>query len=183
MLNFEIDSSQIQALTDELEASEKQVRMAFNRALNRTAGTLRRMASTGLRTELQLRTAAAIRKRLKTIKLKRGKNTDDIVLWFGANDLPISAFKGRPRETASGAEFNGQQFDGAFIAKTSKGRQSIFKRKGRARLPIVEQTVPVADKIQVFVEDEIFTEVEAIFFKNFRAELRARTLYGVGNGR
>lgn len=178
MLNFEIDAEQIEAIIEEFGASRIQLHQAFNRAMNRTAGTLRVMASKGLRNELQLRTVSEIRHRLKTIKLKRSGG--DIILWFGANNMRISAFKGRPVKTKTGASFRGQDFEGGFLGKNSRGKLTIFKRVGADKYPIAEQTMPVADKINVFVEDEIFVNLEEIFFKNFRAEVRARTIYGVG---
>jgi hypothetical protein len=164
MLHFDIDYGDLVTLQDELAASDRQVYQAFNRALTRTAGTLRRMSSKGLKDELQLRNAKAIRKRLRTLRLKRGKLLDEVKLWYGTNDLPVSAFKGTPSKTGRGATFRG----------------TIFKRRGRGRLPLVEQTLTVKDKMDVFLEDEIFTEVEEIFFKHFRADLRARTIYGAG---
>lgn len=180
MLYFDIDADDLKAVADELGASQQQIQKAFNRALNRTAGTLRKMSSKGLQGELQLRNAKAIRKRLKTIKLKRGKGMDEVRLWFGSNDLAISAFKGSPKKTRTGASFRGHDFPGAFVAKGRSGKRTILKRVGSERLPVTEQTLPVKDQMDVFVEDEIFAAVPEIFFKHFRADLRARTIYGVG---
>lgn len=170
-------------MQDELGATEKQVGQAYSRALQRTAATLRRMSSTGLRTELGLRNAKALRKRLRTIKLRRGRNLQAVTLWYGTNDLPVSAFKGTPKKTRTGASFRGVEFPGAFIAKGKDGKRSIFRRRGRDRLPIVEQTMPVKDEIDVFLEDEIFDQVGDIFFRHFASDLRARAIYGVGGRR
>lgn len=184
MLHFDIDSEQLDKISDELGASDKQVALAFNRAIKRTVMTLSKMARKGLKDELQLRNLKAIRRRLKTLQAKRsfkkGTGLDEVRLWFGANNLPISAFKGSPKKTARGAEFRGKKFDGAFIGKGKSGKRTIFKRKGKAKLPIIEQTMPVKDEIDVFVEDEIFVNLEQIFFKHFKSDLRARTIYGVG---
>lgn len=179
MLDFDIDITRIDALASELAASDKQVRFAFSRALRRTAATLRRMSSKGLKSELQLRNAKALRKRLRTIKVRR--NGDEIQLWYGSNDMAVSAFKGRPRQTASGVSFRDQDFANAFIGRRRDGQRSIFRRTSRRSLPVREQTMPVKDRVDVYLEDEVFTEVETIFFKHFRADLRARTLYGAGS--
>ena len=40
--------------------------------------------------------------------------------------------------------------------------------------------MPVADRIMIFVEDEVFVDLDAIFFKHFAADIRARTIFGVG---
>lgn len=180
MLYFDIDYDQIVKLQDELGASEKQIAQAFSRALNRTAGTLRRMSSKGLKDELQLRNAKELRKRLRTIQLRKGKLLDAIKLWYGTNDMPASAFKGRPKKTRNGVSFRGYDFPGAFLAKGKDGKQRIFRRIRDERLPIAEQTLPVKDQMDVYLEDEIFDKVDEIFFKHFAADLRARTIYGVG---
>jgi hypothetical protein len=181
MLEFDIDGDDLERIAHELGASEKQIKMAFNRALSRTAAALRRLSSTGLQSELELRTAAQIRKRIKQIRLRRSPSgLGSIRLWYGANDLPVSAFKGRPQASAGGASFRGVQYDGGFVQKNKAGRQTIFRRVGDKRLPIAEQTVPVKDQIDVFLEDRVFDQLDQIFFKNFRADLRARTIYGVG---
>jgi hypothetical protein len=41
--------------------------------------------------------------------------------------------------------------------------------------------MPIEDEAQIYIEDEIFDEIEEVFFKHFRAEVRSRTLYSVGN--
>jgi len=180
MLNFDIEWSELQAVAGELQASEKQFKAALSRACNRTAATLRRMSARGLKDELQLRTLSVLRKRLKSIKLK-AKSKTGLVLWYGLNDLPVSSFKGRVRQTKEGADFRGHQFKGAFVAKSGiKGKRTVFKRSGSGRLPIAEQLMPIKDKADVFIEDEIFVQVEEIFWNNFRRDLAARVKYNIG---
>ena len=180
MLNFDIEWSELQAVAGELQASEKQFKAALSRACNRTAATLRRMSARGLKDELQLRTLSVLRKRLKSIKLK-AKSKTGLVLWYGLNDLPVSSFKGRVRQTKEGADFRGHQFKGAFVAKSGiKGKRTVFKRSGSDRLPIAEQLMPIKDKADVFIEDEIFVQVEELFWNNFRRDLAARVKYNIG---
>lgn len=181
MISFDVDTSDIARLVADLQASEKQVRLSINRALRRTAGTLRVRASKGLQSELQLRLAGALRKRLREIKLRAKGNASEIGLWFGMNDLPVSAFKGSPKEYAGGATFRSVEFPGAFVANGKGGKRTIYKRVGSGRLPIAEQTMPIKDQADVFVEDVIFPDVVEIFMKNFTADLRARTMFG-GDG-
>jgi hypothetical protein len=178
MLEFDIDMTEINQLSDKLVASKKDVAKAFSRALRRTATTLAKLSRSGLKNELQLRTISVIRKRLKTIKLKRGGL--GIQLWYGLNDLPVSSFKGTVKKTTSGAMFRNTEFKGAFIAKNMQGKRTIFKRKTKQSFPISEQKLPVKDQAEVYIEDEIFTQLDDIFFKYFKADLKARTIYGVG---
>ncbi|WP_417842024.1 hypothetical protein [Terasakiella sp.] len=179
MITLDLQAPDLLAIADELAASEADVKRAYNRALGQTARALAAMARKGLRTELQLRQAKAIRARLKVMKTKRGKAG----VWFGANDLPASSFKGTPARIASGVSFRGHKFGGAFSAKFKSGRKSIYRRLGSGRLPIAEQTVPIQDQLNDYLETELAGEVEALFFKFFSADLKARSIYGIGAGK
>jgi hypothetical protein len=179
-LHFEIDASRLTGAADELQATPKQVKLSLSRAAGRTATTLRVLSARGLANKLQLRVIGLLRKRLKSLRIRK-TGVDGFQLWYGINDMPASWFKGRPKETAIGAEARGQQFPGAFVARSKvKGRMTVFKRTGRSRLHIVEQNLAVEDKAIVFIEDEIFPMAEALFWRNFERDLRARVTYSIG---
>ncbi|MGU5730834.1 hypothetical protein ACV1DR_18225 [Aeromonas jandaei] len=76
----------------------------------------------------------------------------------------------------------GDQFDGGFVAKSKiKGKRTIFKRKGKERLPITEQTIQVADKAMDFIYDEVFVDkMLDIFWDNFKRDLNARVKFQIG---
>lgn len=180
MIQFDIQWHDLLRIGDELNASEKQIKLALSRALSRTASKLRTLSARGLRDELTLKRLNALRKRLKSIKLRKG-GIEGVQLWYGLNDMPVSWFKGKPQQTATGATFRGHEFPGAFVARSKYARgQTIFKRKGKARLHIEEQLLPVKDQADVFVEDRIFVQVENIFWPLFRRELEARVKYKIG---
>lgn len=172
MLIFDIDFEQLRTVANELSASEKQFKASLGRACSRTAATLRKMSGKGLKDELQLRTLGILRKRLKTIRLRT--KGDVVALWYGLNDLPVSSFKGRPRKTNDGAKKLDVEFKGGFLGKTKKGKATIFKRAGAARLPIKEQGMGIKDKADVYIEDVIFVEVERIFWHHFEQDIRRR---------
>jgi len=178
MLAFDIDDRKMKAIAKEFAATPRQVDQAYGRAMKRTAGTLRRLATSGLKSELGLRNTKALRRRIKEYRVG-GRAGRGVKLWFGANDLPLSAFKGRPQKTGSGIKFGDTVIHGAFIAKRG-GRRGVFKRVGSSAFPISEVMMPVADRIMTFVEDDVFVDLDTIFFKNFAAEIRARTIFGVG---
>lgn len=183
MLHFDIGWRQLEDISQELGATNNQVKFALSRALRRTEATLRRMSAKGLTRVLQLRTMGSMRKRLKSIKMRKfGLNAGDGVgLWYGLNEIPVSSFKGRPRKTEGGAEFRGQNYEGAFVAKSKfKGKQTIFRRATEKPLPITEQLHKIEDKAIVFIEDEVFDQIEKIFWQHFRRDLQARVKFKVG---
>ena len=187
MLDFDVDADDLQRVVEELGAMPKEVNASYNRALTRTAATLRKLSSKGLVSELGLRRAKAARKRLKTIRVKGSKSGDyrkmaSVKLWYGLNDIAVSEFKGRVSETTSGAGYSGpagsHSFPGAFVAKPrGANRRTIMRRRGARRLPIHQETLPVKDRADVFVEDEIFNQLEAIFWRHFRSDLERRIAY------
>lgn len=178
MLPFEIDDGRLASIANEYAATPKQVRLAQSRALKRTAGSLRRLASTGLKTELGLRNATALRRRLKEYRIGKGNGT--LKLWFGANDLPISAFKGRAQFVPGGVKFGETMIHGAFAIKIG-GRRTIMQRNGTGRWNMSEATLPVADQMMIYLEDQVFVHIDSIYFKHFLHEIRARTILKVGS--
>lgn len=179
-LHFDFDLSELRAAGGELQASEAQIRGAMWRAMGRTATTLRTMSSRGLRNELELRTINLLRKRMKSLRIRKGKD-GGFSLWYGLNDMPASWFKGTPKQTEDGATHRGQTVKDGFVARSDfRGRKTIFKRKGSARLPIEEQNLPIGDKATVFIEDEIFDQTEQIFWRHFMRDLKSRVKYEIG---
>lgn len=182
MLLFDFDASEMRRIADEFGASEKQIALAYSRALRRTASNMKTQARKGLRERLGLRSASELRKRLAGFKFNRGSGGDlgGVRMWFGLNDLRASAFKGRPQLTADGASMAGRAVSGGFVAKNRKGQRTIMRRVGRKRYPIAEARLDIEDEATRFIEDEVFDEIDEVFFRNFRAEIRARTIYEVG---
>lgn len=178
-VDLEIDLRDFERIVSDLQASEKDVRKAMSRALRRTASALRVAASKRVVPELQLRRAMEFRRRLKPMKIRINKDTGRVGIWVGLNDMGVSRFKGRMREYSGGALFRQTEFPGAFIAK-HRGRRSIWKRSARGRFPIVEQTLAIKEQVDPILEDEIFPDAVSIFMRLFAADLKARTIYGVG---
>lgn len=184
MLHFDIDAGQIRNLIDELGVTEKQAKFALSRALRRTATTLRTLSQRGLKSELDIKRAGYIRKRLKTLSFTRA-TFEGVKLWYGLNDMPVSALRGSIKQTRKGAAFSGkagqQEFAGGFIRKSARGYgRTILKRQGKERLPLEEAEMPVKDRMDVFVEDNIFDKTEEIFWRYFVQDMTARARYGVG---
>ena len=177
-LEVDIDVAKLKKLAKQFDVVGPNLHAAFKRAIKRTAATLRKKSSKGLQSELDLRSTKALRKRIKELHIKADREGYAGGLWYGLNDLPVSAFKGRPKRVLGGAEFRGVKFPGGFIRKNSAGKLTIFKRKDSGRLPIIEQTMPVKDQMEIYVEDQVFEDIEAIFYHHLIPDLKYRALIG-----
>ncbi|WP_314190271.1 phage tail protein [Paracoccus yeei] len=144
VLDLEADFDRV---VKELGASRDDVRKATSRALRRTATTLRVMSSKRIVPELELRRAGDFRRRLKSMKARIKADGGTFGLWVGLNDMGVSKFKGRVSEYSGGAAFRSHELPGAFVAKGRDGRRSIFRRKGSARFPLVEEKLPIKDRV------------------------------------
>jgi hypothetical protein len=180
VLYFQPDESELRRIADEFDADKDVLRAAFSRALKRTAQAIKTRARKELRTELELRTAAEIRKRLYGFRFKRGAyDLGEVRMWFGLNDMRVSAFKGRASRTATGANYAGQDFPGAFVGRNRKGKQTIMRRAGRRAWPIKEEVMPIQARAESKIV-EITEDFNEMLMRNFLSEVRARTIYGVG---
>lgn len=175
-VSIDVDLHRVKLAMDELQNTPKEVAAATTRALNNTASALKKMSQMRLRSELALQEAGTLRRRMRTMKtrIKGADGAKVIGLWFGLNDLPVSAFKYQrlPKEYPGGATFQQYEFPGAFVAKVGKGKRSIYKRAGAGRFPLVEQTLPIKDRADRILEDEIFPEATRIFVGKLMHELQ-----------
>lgn len=178
-VRLELDLSEIEKVVLELGATPEVVRKSIGRALRRTASALRMRSMKAARETLDLRRSTDFRRRLKELRVRMHKTGGEVGVWVGLNDLAISQLKGRIREYSGGAAFRSMEFPGAFVAR-HRGKRSIYKRAGKRRFPIVEQTYPIKDQMDVVLEDDVFPDAIEIFMRNFASDLRARTVFGVG---
>lgn len=180
MIHFDIDARQIEALRLELGLTNKQAKFALGRALRRTAATLKTRSERGLKSKLDVKKLAYLRRRLRMSRLQK-QSFEGAQLWFGANDMPVSALRGRLTKAGKGASFTGKagshSFDGGFIRKSRRGwGRTIFIRSGKARHPLREAAAPVKDQMDIFIEDEVFAEWDAIFWNHFRRDMQGRAM-------
>lgn len=180
MLHYDVDIAQLLQVTDELGATSKQVVLSLKRALNRTLTSLRKSSVKDLKRELMLGAASTLNSRVRKtqMRIKNGEVKADI--WFGLNPVSASSLRGKGKQESWGASKQNYLFKDSFVAKMPNGHQSIFKRKGKARLKIEEQTVTIEEEASNYVENEVFDEVLTVFWGHFERDLRARVKYQIG---
>ncbi|HGS4463219.1 TPA: phage tail protein [Vibrio metschnikovii] len=191
-LPFHIDLEELEAIQNILGATESQVKAAYNRAISRTAITVRSLANKEIRDAMQVKSLKAIRKRFQHFRLRspsKQKKLDELRLWFGLNDMPVGYLKGRTRRNGTKRDPNGatftpkgkmapQTYEQGFIARRYN-RRSIFTRTSEKRFPIKEARVPISNALQITIEDEIFDRLPEIFLKHFETDLKGRVKMGL----
>lgn len=180
MIELKADAAALRRIADQFGASEQDLRKAYSRALSKTSRALRTQARKDLRQGLKLRAAAVLNARLQIKRIKASKRgLGGAMLWAGTNDMAATAFKGRPRQGATGASVGDKSFKGAFVGTgQGSGAALVFRRRGKDRLPIYAETAPIVDDADPILED-VFNRASEIFFANFRREVRAATIYNV----
>ncbi|CAG9000661.1 MAG: hypothetical protein CENE_02661 [Candidatus Celerinatantimonas neptuna] len=185
-LIFDIDTDELKAIKQMFGANERDMRKAYNRALNRTAVTVQSMSARLLKDELSARKLSAVRARLRHYRLRAdGPALSGLKLWFGLNDMPVSQLKGTIRRlgsrknpdgaqfTPSAQELSARTFRDSFIAKLGS-RRSVYHRKGRKRFPVSEDVIAISDALHVRIEDDIFDQLPKIFLHHYTTDLKGR---------
>jgi hypothetical protein len=155
-----IEITGVDAVVRELSAFPEQAERAEARAARKTVKWA----------ETQLRRAIAKEHEipLKSIRKARRVQSKNKLVWLGYN--PVKAgYAGKLEQMEVGAMAGAYYFEGGFVATLRSGHASIFKRRGRARLPIDEQKVALV-KAEAIAEREA-ERIESRFFETLRREL------------
>lgn len=89
--------------------------------------------------------------------------------------LPVrSGDIGKPRQSKAGARAGTYFWQGAFAARMPSGHQAVFKRRGRARLPIKETTVVISPRAENLFAEQARINMRQDFPRIFRHELQYR---------
>ncbi|MGR9051374.1 MAG: phage tail protein [Gammaproteobacteria bacterium] len=96
-------------------------------------------------------------------------------VWLGVKPVK-AAHAGKLEQRDFGASAGKYYFEGGFVAHMKSGHSSIFKRKGKQRLPIVEQVVelPQARVVAGDVFQATQEELQRRYLEKLEAELRKR---------
>lgn len=180
---FNIDLEQLYTAQDAVGATSAQMSAAYNRAVARTAVTIKKLAAKEVAGSLNLKSMKLVQKRLQQFRLRsKSKNMmdEELKLWFGLNDVSVGFMKGSIKKTSRGAKFtptgsiSSHYYDGGFVMDRYK-RRSIFLREGSK---VKEARVPVSNELQETIEDDVFSELPDIFMHHFNVDLKSRVKLG-----
>lgn len=153
-----------------LAASEDQTRKAAVRALNKTARWLRTQVTRDTARSLDVK-VGAVRPGLVLLRARNSRPEAGVALAKTAGVIKAAAL-GTPRQTARGVRVGRRHWDHAFLADMPNGHQGVFRRRGKARLPIQEVQLVVTGRMANVMEDLSDGPALRHFETLFQRELR-----------
>nr|WP_264954016.1 MULTISPECIES: phage tail protein [unclassified Wolbachia] len=157
----------INEIISNIDRKEQKVKLAAIKALNRTALWLKAQAAKEISEEKKIK-LSLIRKRLRIFKAKTSRL--EVLIRANLYDIRASAI-GKIQKTRRGSKVGKHEFIGGFAAVMPKGNSGMFKREGRAALPIQEVKLPLEPEGSRIIKDLVNYESEREFEKYFKHEL------------
>ncbi|WP_410542106.1 phage tail protein [Wolbachia endosymbiont (group B) of Dendrolimus pini] len=151
----------------DIRGKEAQIKLVVAKALNKTAIWLKGQAAKEISEEKKIK-LTVMRKRLRIFKAKAGRL--EVLIRANLYDIRVSTI-GKIQKTRRGSKVGKHEFIGGFAAVMPKGNSGIFKREGRAALPIKEVKLPLEPEGSRIIKDLVNYEVEKVFTKFFEREL------------
>lgn len=173
MIELNIEADNLEDFPEYVALKQHQIEQAAMRALNKTARWMRTLLSREVAGELNLK-VGLVKEALVLIRARRNDLSAGVGLSHRAGTVPAVKL-GRPRQNRRGTRVGKHQFDGAFVATMPSGRTGVYKRKGKARLPVRELKIVMTGKIADAMEAMSDHGGIEQFQKNFRHELRYLT--------
>ncbi|MHC3931089.1 UNVERIFIED_CONTAM: phage tail protein [Wolbachia endosymbiont of Nasonia longicornis] len=160
-------NNNINEIISNIERKEQKIRLAAIKALNKTAIWLKSQAAKEMSEEKRIK-LSLIRKRLRIFKAKTSRL--EVLIRANLYDIRASTI-GKIQKTRRGSKVGKHEFIGGFAAVMPKGNSGMFKRKGRAALPIQEVKLPLEPEASRIIGNLVDYEVEKVFEKFFHREL------------
>ncbi|HFO3650499.1 TPA: hypothetical protein ACHJQ2_003656 [Escherichia coli] len=131
---FDIDMSALTGLRDAVEATEHQMIMAYNRALNRTAKHMHRVSVSMIIDALGLKSRKVANKRTQQFIKRRDYSKEgagdlsSVKLWYGLDDFRIHNLRGTMRQPRTGKQERDPE-TGQFLKKKKTVAGASFTPK------------------------------------------------------
>lgn len=129
-LELNVDEA-IHRIPEILGGLQRDLDLAAARATRRAGQWLSAHSSKEIARELRIR-QTPVRHRYNLYTRAKGK---EVKIWVGLEPIAVH-YLGTPKETATGVSVGHRKYDDAFIADNRGGKQLVWIRKGRQRLPI-----------------------------------------------
>lgn len=162
---IQFDASDLDRVAMSFGATRKEIDLALRKATIRTTRWLRTQV---LRTSSNV-VSVSQRNFRKRVFLRIDKKNHGSV-WVGLNPINLSFLS--PRQTRRGVRARSIFRQSAFIMPSG----AVMKRKGKARLPIEKQALPIAEALEGILQNKVFNSnnVARVFMKEFESNLQWR---------
>lgn len=169
MIGVEINAEEFRLLSERLGATEEIANKALVSSINRVQ---RWVVTQSARAAAKAAAApvASVRARARIRFADKGDISGSI--WIGLN--PVGAHRLRPRQTKAGVSAGKHRLPGAFIATGKSGKPIVFKREGRARLPIEKQEIEIEAAARPAIENQVWPLAQKRLLDEFTRQLRFR---------
>lgn len=168
---LDIDDSELDAIARSVGATEKIAVQAGRAAVRKTM----RWASTRVRRAVAAKLNVPQKAIKNRFKMRQpGGRAMSGAIWIGLD--PINPIYANARETRSGVRAaGGRTWGGAFIARGRGGTGlRVFKRQGKARLPLDTIRISVADEVNAAIKGTLLRGIEDFFVRTFTHEVQWR---------
>ncbi|BBG61684.1 hypothetical protein NVI2019_PEGOAJLN_01215 [Providencia alcalifaciens] len=206
-LLFDIDVDALRQIVEQVGATQHQYRLAYSRALKRTASKIRQQSSALLKSGLAPRKMKELQRRFFARRIKRGAGLDEMSFWFGLNAIKVTRLRGRsvgkipPRHRRrdkrtgrfipaaqrrqyvarfepKGQRLLSQSYPYGVVGRTRQGQRTI-----KVRDPLTrrwrEALIDIAPALHDHLEDTLFAECVAVFMKEFESDIRRRVKHNI----
>lgn len=179
MLVLEINANS-EVWDQALTLTQQQFKTAAIRALNKTARWLRTQVTSDTAKQLKLN-VSTIKRGLVLLRARPNQPIATVALKRSGAVIKARTL-GALQQTSRGVRTGRKHWDGAFIAnKPSSSRQAVFRRRGKARLPIQELHIVVTDAMSDVMhhlsEGSAVKQFDKIFHQEINYLLKNKVLY------
>ncbi len=162
MFMITVERERLHAALTGLNATNAQVKRAGTRAIKKTTAWVRGQGARRIAKRNDVPYKAMRRRTRNNITKDFHDGRPRGIVWFGLDEMR-AIFAGA-KQTGTGVQARSHAFPGAFIGAVY-GPLNVFKRKGKARFPVVVQKIELEDA------ETILTEIAAA------APARLQTLF------
>jgi hypothetical protein len=170
MLSFNIVLDE-RTWRDHLHITERQLQTAAIRALNKTTRWLRTHVASDTAKQLDI-PVGLVKAGLVSMRARQSQPTAGVALKKSGAVIKASKL-GSPQLTQRGVRTGRKHWDKAFVGtQHHSGRQAVFRRRGKSRLPIRELSIVVTGAMSDVMKHLAEGEAMRQFNKIFEHELR-----------
>lgn len=147
-IDVNIDQAALDRVAAEFTALPEEIDRASRRAVRKAVSWIETHVARGISQAHSVPLKSIKIHRMRASVTQRGDDALHGFVWIGISPVKAS-YLGALRQQRAGARSGKHFFERAFVATMKSGHRGIYKRSGKARLPIDEQSLPLDQAEQV----------------------------------